>query len=142
MFFGHTWSPVLELVAVPTLLHGHAVSIDMCYSASVACILGYMSESAKIRFLTICSAIGLALDHHALTIDLVKEATGRAIATRNGSIRLPLPLTKLGTHLIVSDIPFSVLDKALQAHKVSVQSFPRGGIGIEADVSIRATLVT
>ncbi|KAL6811853.1 3-dehydroquinate synthase [Trichoderma camerunense] len=137
MFFGHTWSPVLELVAVPTLLHGHAVSIDMCYSASVACVLGYMSESAKIRFLNICSAVGLALDHPALTIDLVKEATKKAIATRNGSIRLPLPLTKLGTHLILSDVPFSVLGKALQEHKATVRSFPRGGIGMDADVSIR-----
>ena len=30
--FGHTWSPCYELSRSPPLHHGHAISVDMCFS--------------------------------------------------------------------------------------------------------------
>ena len=34
--YGHTWSPTLELATQPHLFHGHAISVDMAYSATLA----------------------------------------------------------------------------------------------------------
>lgn len=137
MFFGHTWSPTLELIAAPILLHGHAVSIDMCYSASVALLLGLISSEARTRFVTTCSQLGLSLDHPAFTIELVKEATIRTITLRDGSLRAPMPTHDLGTYQIVSDISWEILHRAHESHKRFVEAFPREGRGVEADVDAR-----
>merc|ERR1711937_903251 len=43
--YGHTWSPVYELTAKPVPLHhGHAIAIDMTFSASWAANEGWISE--------------------------------------------------------------------------------------------------
>ncbi|MGL4177687.1 MAG: sedoheptulose 7-phosphate cyclase, partial [Dermatophilaceae bacterium] len=34
--FGHTWSPTLELTPEPPYFHGHAISVDMAYSTTLA----------------------------------------------------------------------------------------------------------
>merc|ERR1719238_1318866 len=50
--YGHTWSPVYELTAKPMPIHhGHAISIDMCFSATWAA-----KATSTLRFLTAKSA--------------------------------------------------------------------------------------
>ncbi len=85
MYFGHTWSPVLELAVVPELMHGHAISIDMSFSASLAYVHGHMSLACYHRFVGAFSSLGLAIDHPAFTLDLLKRATTSTTATRDGS---------------------------------------------------------
>ena len=34
--YGHTWSPTLELTPEMPMFHGHAISVDMAFSATIA----------------------------------------------------------------------------------------------------------
>ena len=47
--FGHTWSPCYELSQSPPLHHGHAISIDMCFSMTWAAKEGWVSEALRDR---------------------------------------------------------------------------------------------
>lgn len=62
MYFGHTWSPMIELAITPALMHGHAISIDMCFSATLANTLNLLPEESYRRFLSIFSTFGLAME--------------------------------------------------------------------------------
>lgn len=137
MYFGHTWSPTLELATQPELLHGHAISVDMGYSATLSMLMGHLPAASHARLLALFSNLGLALDHPSFTLDLLKEATTATIATRNGELRAPLPTGALGTHVIIANIEWPVLAKAWEMHKEFVKSLPRGGLGVEATIDIR-----
>jgi 3-dehydroquinate synthetase len=137
MFFGHTWSPMLELEADPPLLHGHAIAIDMCFSVSLALLIGKIRDDAAQTFLNLFSNLGLALDHPSFTASLLHRATASTTATRNGQLRSPIPTEKLGTYEILANVPKETLLQAWAAHKTRVKSFPRKGLGIDPIISIR-----
>ena len=101
MYFGHTWSPVLELAVSPQLLHGHAISVDMCFSATLANQQGLSPNVQYVRFLDVFSKLDLALDHPAFTLDLMKKGSHATIATRDGKLRAPVPTGTLGSHAIL-----------------------------------------
>jgi len=42
--YGHSWSPTLELAPEIPMFHGHAVNIDMAFSATIAWERGYITE--------------------------------------------------------------------------------------------------
>ncbi|KAF2466625.1 Dehydroquinate synthase-like protein [Lindgomyces ingoldianus] len=138
MFFGHTWSPVLELAPKPVLLHGHAISVDMCYSISISQVLGHIDEEHANEFLKVFSDLGLALDHPAFTEELMLKATASTIATRDGKLRAPIPTGKLGEYEILANVSEDVLKKAWALHKERVKEFPREGLGIDPNTSVRS----
>ena len=137
MYFGHTWSPVLELAVTPPLLHGHAISVDMCFSATIAHHLGLLSPTQHRRFLRVFSTLGLALDHPAFTLKLMKEATSSTIATRDGKLRAPVPTGTLGTHEILPMVDEAILTAAWEEHKKAMKGWPREGLGLDMDIAIR-----
>lgn len=141
MYFGHTWSPVLELAASPPLLHGHAISVDMCYSATLANHLGLLPTDQRDRFLRVFSVLGLALDHPAFTLSLLKEATKKTISTRDGKLRAPLPTGTLGTHKILQMVDEVALENAWKMHKNTMAIWPRQGLGLDMDIAIRPDAV-
>ena len=137
MAFGHTWSPNLELAADPKLLHGHAISVDMAFSASLAFLLGLLTRESHARMIAHFSLLGLSLDHPAFTLDLLKEATQATTLTRNGLLRAPVPTGDLGTHTILANVEWKDLVRAWKLHKAYLQDLPRKGLGIEATVDVR-----
>ncbi|KAF2638394.1 2-epi-5-epi-valiolone synthase [Massarina eburnea CBS 473.64] len=137
MFFGHTWSPVLELAPKPVLLHGHAISVDMCYSVSISQVLGSIDQEHANEFLKVFSDLGLALDHPAFTEELMLKATASTIATRDGKLRAPIPTGELGEYEILANVSEEVLKKAWVLHKQRVKDFPRGGLGVDPNTSVR-----
>ncbi|KAI1736482.1 3-dehydroquinate synthase [Xylaria scruposa] len=137
MYFGHTWSPVLELAINPPLMHGHAISVDMCFSATLARHMGLLSEQVHNRFLEVFSSSCLALDHPAFTLDLLRKATSSTIATRDGHLRAPVPTGELGTHKILRDVDLGTLETAWVIHKKICTSYARKGLGIQMTVDAR-----
>ena len=129
--YGHTWSPTLELTPRVPLYHGHAVNIDMAFSATIAAQRGYISEQDRDRILGIMSRIGLSLDHPLLEIDLLWEATESITQTRDGVLRAALP-KPIGTCFFANDLTREELQEALAKHKQLCQSYPRQGAGEEA----------
>ena len=138
MYFGHTWSPVLEL-STPSnpLMHGHAISIDMCFSATVSLYLNLLPAASHHRFLAVFSAACLALDHDDFTLDLLREATRSTVATRDGCLRAVVPTGCLGTFEILRDVEGEVLEEAWRLHKRICGGWERKGKGVQVTVDAR-----
>ena len=128
--YGHTWSPTLELAPDPPLFHGHAISVDMAYSATLAAHRGYISTGDRDRIHGLFSSVGLAIDSPLFTADLLRGATGSILQTRDGLLRAAVP-GPIGTCHFVNDLTVDELTDLLSVHKDLAAGYPRGGEGVE-----------
>lgn len=126
--YGHTWSPTLELTPETPYFHGHAINVDMAFSATVAHELGYLSTIERDRVHGLMSSIGLALDSPFLTPELLRKGTESIVQTRDGLLRAALP-KPIGTCVFANDLDADQLDRMLEVHKELVRSYPRQGDG-------------
>ncbi|MCY7397052.1 MAG: sedoheptulose 7-phosphate cyclase [Nocardioides sp.] len=126
--YGHTWSPTLELAPETPYFHGHAINVDMAFSATIARERGYISAGDHDRILGLMSSIGLTLDSPHLTPELIRSATESIVQTRDGLLRAALP-QPIGTCAFASDLDAHELDRMLAVHKELCRSYPRGGDG-------------
>ncbi len=128
--YGHTWSPMLELVPKVPFFHGQAINIDMAFSATIAEQRGYIPASDRDRLFWLMSRLGLALNSPYLTPGLLREATRSIVQTRDGLLRAAVP-RPIGTCYFVNDLAADELDRALAAHQQVCRGYPRGGDGEE-----------
>ncbi|GAB2770885.1 3-dehydroquinate synthase [Nocardioides salsibiostraticola] len=128
--YGHTWSPTLELAPDVPYFHGHAINVDMAFSATVAERRGLITAVERDRILGLMSSIGLTLDSPFLTPELVRSATESIKQTRDGLLRAALP-SPIGTCVFVSDLSADELDELLVTHRELVRAYPRGGDGVD-----------
>lgn len=135
--YGHTWSPTLELMPEVPMLHGHAVNIDMAFSATIAEQRGYLSVGDRDRILMLMSRIGLAIDSPYLTPESLRKATGSIIQTRDGLLRAAVP-HPIGSCFFVNDLSTAELDEILGVHKEICRSYPRNGDGQDMFTSVAA----
>ncbi len=131
--YGHTWSPTLELAPAVPLFHGHAVNIDMAFSATIAEKRGYITAHDRDRILGLMSRIGLALNHPLLDSHLLWNATQSISLTRDGSQRAAMP-KPIGECFFVNDLTREELDAAIEDHKQLCARYPYDGAGIDAYV--------
>lgn len=73
--FGHTWSPTLELTPPVPLRHGHAITIDMAYSITLAHSRGMINDAQRDEWFTLVSSVGLSMDHELFDDELISVAT-------------------------------------------------------------------
>jgi 3-dehydroquinate synthase len=128
--FGHTWSPTLELSGDEPFFHGHAISIDMALSTTLAERRGYITASDRDRVLGLMSRLGLSLDSPLLTPELLRRATDSILQTRDGLLRAAVP-HPIGTCHFVNDLDTAELEEALTAHRELCAGFPRAGTGVD-----------
>lgn len=126
--FGHTWSPVLELAPEIPFFHGHAISIDMAFSTTIAEQRGYIPVSDRDRIFWLMSRLGLSLTSPHLTPDLLRKATDSIVQTRDGLLRAAVP-RPIGTCDFVNDLTTEELDRALAIHQQVCRTYPRDGAG-------------
>jgi 3-dehydroquinate synthase len=131
--YGHTWSPLHELMPETPLRHGHAISIDMAYSATLAHQEGLLSEADHKRLLTLFSRAGLSIDHPLFDETVLDKGTAAILKTRDGKLRLAVP-NPLGSCTFLNDLSAEQLNAALAKHKAVCKTFAREGAGIEAYV--------
>ncbi|KAI0862475.1 Dehydroquinate synthase-like protein [Xylaria cubensis] len=131
--YGHTWSPLHELVPETPLRHGHAISIDMAYSATLANQRGLLSDDEHFRLLILFSRAGLSIDHPQFDEQVLEKGTAAILKTRDGLLRLAVP-SPLGSCTFINDAQLQELKDALHKHKLIAKEFPREGAGIEAYV--------
>ena len=138
--YGHTWSPTLELMPEIPMFHGHAISVDMAFSATIAAERGYLEVADRDRILALMSRLGLAIDSPYLTSQLVWKATGSIKQTRGGLLRAAVP-RPVGTCFFVNDLGKDELEQILTVHKVIALNYPRDGGGEDMFISLEpATL--
>jgi 3-dehydroquinate synthetase len=129
--FGHTWSPTLELAGEQPFFHGHAITIDMAVSTTLAERRGYITASDRDRVLGLMSRLGLSLDSPLLTPELLARATDAILQTRDGLLRAAVP-HPIGTCHFVNDLDTHELEEALAAHRALCAEYPRAGAGVDA----------
>lgn len=127
--FGHTWSPTLELSPQVPFFHGHAISVDMALSTTIAKERGYVSESERDRVFWLMSRLGLSLDSPHLTPEMLVAATDLIVQTRDGSQRAAVP-RPVGSCHFVNDLTPDELVHALAVHRDACRRYPREGLGV------------
>jgi len=128
--YGHTWSPTLELSPDPPLLHGHAISVDMAYSATIAERRGHISANDRDRILGLFTRVGLAIDSPYFTRDLLERATASILQTRDGRLRAAVP-DPIGACHFVNDLGIEELGTMLEEHKRVCAGYRHGGQGVD-----------
>jgi demethyl-4-deoxygadusol synthase len=136
--YGHTWSPTLELTPEPPMFHGHSVSIDMAFTATIAQQRGYISELDHDRILDLMSRLGLAIDSSYLTPELLWKATTSISRTRDGWQRAAAP-NPIGSCIFMNDLTRTELDQALAVHREICQAYPRQGDGQDMYLQLEKT---
>ena len=102
--YGHTFSPTLEMAALPELLHGEAVAIDMALTSVIGFLRGDVSAADLGRILRVMRQLGLPLWTEVLAHPgLLDTALRDTVRHRDGQQRLPLPLG-IGAHRFVNDV--------------------------------------
>jgi len=129
--YGHTWSPTLELTPETPFFHGHAISVDMAYSATLAAARGYISVADRDRVLALFSRLGLTIDTPYLTADLLQESTKSILQTRDGLLRAAAP-KPIGECTFMNDVDDAELARTLDLHREVVSALPREGAGVDA----------
>lgn len=133
-----SWSPLHEPIPETPLRHGHAISIDMAYSATLANNRGLLSDAEHRRLLNIFSRAGLSMDHHQFDEELLSKATAAILKTRDGLLRAAVPCP-LGSCVFINDVSAEEMNAALRRHKDFMKEYPRNGGGIEAYVDASDT---
>ena len=127
------WSPLHELVPDVPLRHGHAISIDMAYSATLANLRGVLSDADRKRIHDLFSRAGLSMDHHQFDEEILDQGTKAILKTRDGKLRAAVP-SPLGSCIFLNDVSAEEMFAALKEHKKLMKSYPRKGEGLEAFV--------
>jgi 3-dehydroquinate synthase len=110
--YGHTFSPTVEMHALPELLHGEAVVIDMALTTALSTLRGDVSEAQAHRVFSVIRALGLPLWNDVLgDASLLEDALLDTVRHRDGQQRLPLPVG-IGRHRFVNDVTPAELREA------------------------------
>ena len=120
------------------LRHGHAISIDMAFSATLANVRGLLSDDEHRRLLGLFSRAGLTMDHHQFDEQILDKGTKAILRTRDGLLRAVVP-NPLGSCVFLNDVSQEDLFTALKVHKALMKNYPRNGDGIDAFVDASDT---
>jgi 3-dehydroquinate synthase len=122
-----------ELVPDVPLRHGHAISIDMAYSATLAKMRGLLSDHEHHRLLNLFSRAGLSMDHPQFDAEILDRGTQAILKTRDGKLRAAVP-HPLGKCIFLNDVSLAEMTRALDEHRKIMKGYPRQGAGIDAFV--------
>jgi 2-epi-5-epi-valiolone synthase len=101
--YGHTFSPTLEMAALPELLHGEAVAIDMALSLVLAAQRDLIDLQDLERALRLIDAYGLPTHHSQCDEELLMRALADSTSHRDGLQRVPLS-HGIGSAVFVNDL--------------------------------------
>ncbi|BCH57142.1 sedoheptulose 7-phosphate cyclase [Agrobacterium vitis] len=111
--YGHTFSPSLELIATPELLHGEAVAVDMALCIGLARGRSLLSEEEANRAIALIAKSGLPVRHPSFKHELLEKALSDTVKHRDGQQRIPLT-DGLGAVTFVNDLTSAELAAALE----------------------------
>lgn len=111
--YGHTFSPTLEMAALPELLHGEAVSVDMALSLTLASQRGLIDAQELHRALGLLEGYGLPTYHPLCGESLLMKALADSTSHRDGLQRAPLS-RGLGNAVFVNDLTRAEICRAAE----------------------------
>ncbi|WGM20718.1 sedoheptulose 7-phosphate cyclase [Paenarthrobacter sp. OM7] len=110
--YGHTFSPTVEMTALPELLHGEAVCLDMALTTAISVHRGLVTVDEASRIFSVMRALGLPVTHPSMNVDVLVTALIDTTRHRNGLQRLPLP-TGIGAATFINDLTPGDIEAAL-----------------------------
>ncbi|MDX6362409.1 MAG: 2-epi-5-epi-valiolone synthase [Streptomyces sp.] len=133
--YGHTFSPTVEMHALPELLHGEAVMIDMALTTALATLRGDVGAAEADRIYRAAASLGLPLWNDVLDDPaLLEAALLDTVRHRDGHQRLPLPVG-IGRHRFVDDVTPAELRAATDLLRRKAQEAgrtPAGSVRVSA----------
>ena len=127
--FGHGLSANFELKA--GLLHGHAISVEMCLSSFMSFKRDWINEKDLHRILKLFSEYELSLWHDILLDEkCMNEGFDKILQKRGGNLAIPVP-TGIGRCKYINDLTKSELKEIIHEYKLVVSKYPRKGLGVE-----------
>lgn len=114
--FGHTFSPLLEMIDIDGLLHGEAVAIDCAFSTILAQQRGWISQFLANRVINTMIDLGVPVYHPLLDADMLWSSLEERTTHRAGFQRVPL-MTGIGKAAFANDITHAELARALAVWK-------------------------
>ncbi|SCF13299.1 3-dehydroquinate synthase [Micromonospora haikouensis] len=102
--YGHSFSPLVEMRALPELLHGEAVALDCIFSAVLALRRGFLSRSDVDRVIRVARRLGLPVWHPSFgDVDLLWAALSDTVRHRDGAQNLPV-MSRIGAARFLNDV--------------------------------------
>ena len=115
--FGHSFSPLIEMKALPELSHGEAVCIDCVYSSYIAHKRGMLERNELDRIIATVKRLRLPVCHPLFSDPaVVSAALTDTMKHRNGKQNLPLPFG-IGSYVFCNDLTQEEIDRACAAIK-------------------------
>ena len=112
--YGHSFSPAIEMAALPDLLHGEAVAIDMALSVLLSHGRGLLDGDGVARILEVFDELDLPCWHPVCTQELLAGALADTIRHRDGEQLIPLTVA-IGSAVFVNDVSPGELSAARSA---------------------------
>ncbi|MFI2370717.1 sedoheptulose 7-phosphate cyclase [Streptomyces sp. NPDC018833] len=110
--YGHSFSPLVEMRALPELLHGEAVAMDCVFSALIAVGRGLIDGDQFERIVAVARHMGLEPSHPLFCdVELVLEGLADTVLHRDGMQNLPI-LTTIGEVCFLNDVTDSEIERA------------------------------
>jgi 3-dehydroquinate synthase len=97
--------------ALPDLLHGEAVCIDMALTTALSLHRGMVSPPQARDIWRVMAELGLPRWHPVCTPELLRDALEDTVRHRDGRQLLPLPIG-VGSARFVNDVTAAQLDRA------------------------------
>ncbi|WP_394847107.1 sedoheptulose 7-phosphate cyclase [Pendulispora brunnea] len=110
--YGHTFSPTIEMNALPELLHGEAVCLDMAITTVLAHRRGSVNDEERERIFSVMRSLELPRWNPILQPNLLFKALEDTIRHRDGLQRLPLPIG-IGDVVFVNDVAHEEIANAV-----------------------------
>ncbi len=119
--YGHSFSPSIEMKALPKLLHGEAVNIDMVFSLILSKQRGLFSQHDFNRVMRVMRHLNLPILHELCTTEFMQQALDDTVKHRNGCQRLPLTIG-IGDCVFVNDVSREEIENAVvELHQIVAQ---------------------
>jgi len=144
--FGHTWSPCYELAQSPPMHHGHAISVDMCFSMTWAAKEGWVSNELRDRVHNLFKRCKLSIHHPWFTTEKLHYGTKTIFARRDGDLYAAIPDGEIGKCRYIMAGNFggregldASLEAGLNEHaKFCKETYANAGLGEDTLITIGA----
>ncbi|UQA56806.1 sedoheptulose 7-phosphate cyclase [Polyangium aurulentum] len=117
--YGHTFSPTLEMLALPDLLHGEAVNVDMALTTVLSEQRGLISARERDRIFALMRKLDLPVHHRLCHPGVLETALADTVRHRDGKQRMPLAIG-VGAACFVNDVqPAELVTAAASLRELS-----------------------
>lgn len=125
--FGHSFSPAIELMACPRILHGEAVALDMALSSVLAQQRGHLNQGDLNRILELMRTLSLPIENEIFDPPLLYQALQDTTMHRGGLQRLPLPIS-IGSVEFYNDVSSAEIEAAINELRQRYRLFCFGSL--------------